>query len=144
MICTHYNKSIVIINKNLDYVYKKSESYPLFVSKYNVKKIINVSESNVSVEVGMKIFGLQLLWSGVGCKTRNQSIEYIQTLGLLSGMHAYWSFSEIADEVTKVVIKTRFKKIFLLGFILNILLKKTTDSILFDLRKSSEGGISNA
>lgn len=137
-------KSSLRICRPLEEVFKQAESYPAFVGFFHKKETKSSSDSFLSVEVGMKRYGLTFEWAGEGVKTKNKSIDFTQTKGLLKGMKARWTFTPIHDHETEVAIEADFEmKIPVAGFILErafsgLLVEKTTQRILSELKKVSE------
>lgn len=138
-----------IINQNLEKVYAIAETYPEFVSFYKEKKILFQDERILTVKMSASFYGVVLTWKGEGIKTKNKSIEFSQTQGLLKGLKAIWIFERLENNLTKVTIKTiinfnsigkMFEKI-----IVNLLVSKTTSKILSSLKYVAEerGYISN-
>lgn len=138
-------ESTIEIKRPLPKVYETAERYPTFVSFFTKKKILCSDDSFLSVEVGMKRFGLLFEWAGEGLKEKNKAIYFIQTKGLLKGLKANWLFQALGERAARVTIKTHFeKKMPLFGFLLFekmlgiFLVKKTTEKILSDLKKACE------
>lgn len=132
------DSSSILINSPIEKVYKTAETYPTFVKFYKIKDIIESTDSKIVVNVGYGIFGFLFCWTGIGEKTKYNSIIYTQTKGLLKGMEAHWSFVPFGEK-TKVNINTKIKKSFpLLNYFIKKRIKKITDGILFDLKDTVE------
>jgi len=133
----------ILINAELEKVYKIAETYPLFVSFYKEKKISSNRNNKIFLSICSSIFGIPFRWEGEGTKGPYNLIEYKQTKGLLKGMSSVWYFTKI-DNRTKVKIKNEIKiRLFFFGglvewiigiFIIKHMLKK----ILFSLKEIAE------
>jgi len=137
----HENSSIVI-NSSLEKVYKVAETYPKFVDFYEIKTILENNNSTIIIQAGYRLFGLPIRWKGVGKKEECKSIKYIQSAGLLRGMHADWKFFEVNVNNTRVTIDTKIEKLPVIFRVLKSLIssrvKQITDGILNDLKRTVE------
>ena len=88
-------------------VYRTAERYPLFATFFRSREILAQSEDELVVRVGSTLWGYPTTWVGRGQKTRNESIEFVQTDGLLKGLVALWRFEDSGSS-TKVTIAFHF------------------------------------
>lgn len=135
-------KEEILINTDLEKVFKVAETYPLFVDFYKDKSLFPQDERKINVEVGLKILGINFKWKAEGLKIKNKKINFIQTQGPLKGLQAAWYFTKL-DGKTRVIIENKFKSNYLLGrlgdiFIANLFVKTTIKKILKELKKKSE------
>ncbi len=132
-----------VIGRQRREVYQVAETYPLFATCFRAREILAQSHDELVVRVGSSIWGYPTTWIGRGTKTKNQSIAFVQTDGLLKGLSALWKFEDV-ESFTKVTITFRFAlQIRGIGPILEMLIgefkvKPTVKMILRLLKKASE------
>jgi ribosome-associated toxin RatA of RatAB toxin-antitoxin module len=133
----------IVIRRPRAEVYRIAERYPLFATFYRSREILAQSETEQVVKVGSTLWGYPTTWTGRGHKVKNESIEFVQTDGLLKGLVALWKFEEM-ESSTKVTIAIHFHlAISGIGYGLewligNYKVKPTVRMILLALKEVSE------
>jgi ribosome-associated toxin RatA of RatAB toxin-antitoxin module len=139
--CSH-----ITINRGVRRVYDVAQTYPTFVTFFSKKQVVSADETQLSVRAGMKRYGINFEWAGIGKKIPYESINFVQTEGLIKGLRARWKFQNITPESTLVEIRTSFQLNLLLfnssieKGLSSILVENTTRRILNDLKLACETG----
>jgi ribosome-associated toxin RatA of RatAB toxin-antitoxin module len=132
-----------VIQRGRQEVYRLAETYPLFATGFRAGEILAQSPDEIVVKVGSSIWGYPTTWIGRGTKTKDESIAFVQTDGLLKGLQALWKFEDV-ESFTKVTITFHFTlRIPGIGPLLELLIgelkvKPTVKMILRSLKKASE------
>lgn len=137
-------ESSIDIAGSLEKVYAIAETYPRFVPFYEIKEILFEDEEKIIVKISSSFYGIKLTWEGEGLKNKNNSINFIQTKGLLKGLKARWTFEDLKDNTVKVSIRSQIDFIFFLGKIFEkflgvLLIPNTLKRILYSLKYAVEG-----
>ena len=136
----------VLVNRDRKHVYSVAETYPQFARFFRFGEILKQNDHEMIVKIGSTICGLHTSWVGHGKKIKFESIEFVQTEGLLKGLVAVWKFQD-HDKSTEVTISSSFNlKVPLAGEPLEWLLgtfkvRKTVRMILEALKKEAESPI---
>ena len=132
------------IHKDAQGVFKVAETYPLFVTFFNKKIILQSSSAELNVRVGMNRYGINFVWEGIGRKEFPRRISFVQTKGLLKGLKAIWEFQQTGPGTCHASIHSEFTKKFPIigslveGPLSKYLVEKTTVKILQELKKACE------
>ena len=133
----------MIIRRVRPEVYRTAQGYPLFATFFRSREIISQNENELVVRVGSTLWGYPTTWIGKGKKVKNESIEFVQTDGLLKGLVALWKFEDSGSS-TKVTIAFHFDLAIpgvgsgLEWLIGNYKVKRTARMILLALKEASE------
>lgn len=133
----------MIIRRARPEVYRIAERYPLFATFFRSREILAQSEQELVVRVGSTLWGYPTTWIGRGKKIKNESIEFVQTDGLLKGLVALWKLEDTGSS-TKVTIAFHFNlAIPAIGHALEWLIgtykvKRTVRLILLAMKKECE------
>lgn len=133
----------ILINGGLEKVYAVAATYPKFVSFYKTKEVLFENSEKIAVRISSVFYGTELTWEGEGFKNKNESIDFIQTKGLLKGLRVIWKFENLKNGTVNVAIKTQLSFNFFLGrmfeeIVGNLLIPNTTAKILSCLKFTVE------
>lgn len=133
----------IIVNARRERVYRAAEDYPRFATFYTAGEILENTEHAMVVRVTSTLCGIPISWKGHGKKVPFESIEFVQTEGLLKGLTALWTFRD-QDHMCRVTIDSRFSlKIPAIGKLAEHLIgkykvQKTITMILEALKRRAE------
>lgn len=132
----------ICINAPIETTFQIAETYPLFVESFRDKEILWRNDQGSKVRITNTFFLFPLTWEGESRKEKNKSIHWVQTSGLLNGLHADWIFSSLGPGKTEVSIRGKFSRGGFLGFVFDslarILIVKAAMKILASLKQESE------
>lgn len=97
----------IIVNATRAHVYRVAEEYPLFATFYKAGTILENTERTMVVRITSTLCGIPVSWDGRGKKVPYESIEFLQTQGLLKGLTALWRFRD-HNQACCVTIDSRF------------------------------------
>jgi ribosome-associated toxin RatA of RatAB toxin-antitoxin module len=126
----------ITIDADIQKVYEIAETYPHFVTFYDVKETLLHNDEKIDVRVGYRIFGILTTWTGYGNKYPPREIKYVQVRGILKNMTADWRFTK-SNANTTVEVHINLKKT-ALGLFLVRSAKETTKKILNELKNAVE------
>jgi len=98
----------IIVNATRAHVYRVAEEYPRFATFYTAGEILENTERTVAVRITSTLCGIPISWRGHGTKVPYESIEFVQTEGLLKGLTALWTFRD-HNQKCCVTIDSRFR-----------------------------------
>lgn len=133
----------LLVHRDRKRVYGVAETYPNFAEFFRERVTLKNNDQEMIVKIGSTLFGIPTSWVGYGKKKQFESIEFIQTEGLLKGLIAVWRFRD-HHAGTEVTINSSFSlNIPVLGkplewFIGTLKVKKTVRMILKALKKEAE------
>ena len=133
----------VLVNKDRKHVYGVAETYPQFAKFFRLGETLKQNDKEMVVRIGSTICGFPTTWIGHGRKTKFETIEFVQTEGLLKGLVAVWKFEDKGGS-TGVTISSRFAlNVPVAGGLLEWLIgtfkvKKTVRMILEALKEEAE------
>jgi len=138
----------IFVNASLTHVFRTAERYPLFVSHFRERKILNQDKRCTTVRVGYFLYGIPIRWVGYGEKDPYKAITWEQTQGLLKGMRAYWKFDDLGGR-THVSIQTQFTialPVFgkFVEWVIGRIVSKNVRGILEGLKQAAEGRVNLA
>ena len=97
----------ILINEAREHVYHAAEEYPRFATFYTAGEILENTQHAMVVRITSTLCGIPISWRGHGKKTPYDSIEFVQTEGLLKGLTALWTFED-HNRSCRVTIDSRF------------------------------------
>lgn len=97
----------IIVNEKREQVYRAAEEYPRFATFYTAGEILENTERAMVVRITSTLCGIPISWNGHGKKVPYDSIEFVQTEGLLKGLTARWTFRD-HNHSCRVTIDSRF------------------------------------
>jgi ribosome-associated toxin RatA of RatAB toxin-antitoxin module len=97
----------ILINETREQVYRVAEEYPRFATFYKAGEILENTDRTTVVRITSTLCGIPISWRGHGKKVPQESIEFVQTEGLLKGLSALWTFRD-HNQICRVTIESHF------------------------------------